>query len=256
MAGGERVLLIDVGNTSTSLALAVGTRIGRRSEFPTGETSGGVIREALRRYGGRGGAIDGACLSSVVPRVNEKWRAAVRRACGRGPVDVHAALRLGVGIDYPQPHQIGADRLANASGASLLFGCPVVVADFGTALTFDVVSSAGDYIGGVIAPGPPFMTDYLAEKTALLPRVTAGRVRHRVGRSTVEAMRIGARIGCWGLVREILAHLRSELGADTPCCATGGYAGRALAGFDMPVEIVPDLTFRGLLRIYELNHEP
>ena len=119
----------------------------------------------------------------------------------------------GVGIDYPKPDSIGPDRLANAVAARKRFGAPVVVVDFGTAVTFDVVNSKGDYDGGVIAPGLAAMTDYLHEKTALLPRIKIREIKTVIGKSTEQAMLIGAVHGYRGLVRELIAELKRELKA-------------------------------------------
>src|SRR5205807_2201603 len=110
----------------------------------------------------------------------------------------------GIGIDYPRPGTIGPDRLANAVAARHRFGAPAVVVDFGTAVTFDVVNRAGNYAGGIIAPGLAAMTDYLHEKTALLPRIKIREVRQVVGKSTEHAMLVGAVHGYRGLVRELL----------------------------------------------------
>jgi len=170
------------------------------------------------------------------------------------PLLVHHRLRLGVGVDYPKPSTIGADRLANACAACDLFGSPVIVADFGTAVTFDVIARGGTYVGGVIAPGLSMMTDYLAEKTALLPRVKLRGRCPGVGRSTAGAMRIGARVGYRGMVVEIVKHVKEAMGeTDVALCATGGFARWALQGSDMPFHFRPDLTLYGLGRIYELN---
>ena len=116
-----------------------------------------------------------------------------------------------MGIDYPRPETIGADRLANATAATALYGSPAVVVDFGTAVTFDVISADRKYIGGVIAPGLNAMTDYLHKRTALLPRVTLREPRRAVGRSTAEAMRSGAVYGYRGLVAEILRQVVKEI---------------------------------------------
>ena len=131
----------------------------------------------------------------------------------------------GVGIDYPKPNSIGPDRLANAVAARKRFGAPVVVVDFGTAVTFDVVNRAGNYAGGIIAPGLAAMTDYLHEKTALLPRIKIREVKTTIGKSTEQAMLIGAVHGYRGLVRELIAELKRELRVKKlPVVATGGYA--------------------------------
>jgi type III pantothenate kinase len=161
-----------------------------------------------------------------------------------------------VGVDYPKPRSIGADRLANASGAWVRYQRAVIVADFGTALTFDIISMDGNYIGGVIAPGLAMMTDYLAERTALLPHLGLRGNCPSVGRSTEGAMRIGARVGYRGIVREVTNYLieQNDLG-DAHLCATGGMAEWALSGLDMPFTVEPDLTLFGLAQIGFMNLE-
>lgn len=131
----------------------------------------------------------------------------------------------------------------------------MIVADFGTALTFDVVASRKGYTGGVIAPGLPLMYDYLAEKTALLPHVKPAAVRRAVGKSTAEAIQIGTRWGYLGMVREILNRIEKELRKkEITVCATGGYASWILQGLKKPVIIDRDLTLYGFGRIYDLNN--
>src|SRR5439155_11884152 len=131
----------------------------------------------------------------------------------------------GVGIDYPKPDTIGADRLANAVAVRHRYGAPAVVVDFGTAVTFDVVDRAGNYAGGIIAPGLAAMTDYLHEKTALLPRIKIREIEGAVGKSTEQAMLIGAVHGYRGLIRELVLRLKRELKTiHLPVVATGGYA--------------------------------
>src|SRR5437762_1464712 len=125
-----------------------------------------------------------------------------------GPQTVRA-----VGIDYPKPQTIGPDRLANAAAVKHRFGAPAVVVDFGTAVTFDVVNRAGNYVGGIIAPGLAALTDYLHEKTALLLRITIREIKSVVGKSTEQAMLVGATHGYRGLIRTLLRELRSELQA-------------------------------------------
>ena len=124
-----------------------------------------------------------------------------------------------------EPETIGPDRLANAVAVRKHFGAPAVVVDFGTAVTFDVVDRVGNYIGGIITPGLAAMTDYLHEKTALLPRIKIREIRGAVGKSTEQAMLIGTVHGYRGLVRELIAELKRELKAkNLPVMATGGCA--------------------------------
>ncbi len=184
-------------------------------------------------------------VCSVVPQKN----ALVRKAAGRIPVTfVSAKSALGVGVDYPQPRTIGADRLANAAAVAEIHGCPAVVVDFGTAVTFDVVSAECRYIGGVIAPGLEAMTSYLYKRTALLPKLTLSEPRRAVGKSTRAAMMSGAVFGYRGLVKEILAKIFQETFGQqkVSVIATGGYA-RLIAEKMPEIDAVhPHLTLEGL----------
>jgi len=247
-----KCLVVDIGNTSTAVALAAGGRIMRRRDV-AGKLVDRPLADSTVRSAAGHHRPEGAILASVVPAATQVWKEALALAVGRSPMIVSRDLKLGVGIDYPKPESIGADRLANASGAVGRYGSPVVVADFGTALTFDVVAAGDVYVGGVIAPGLPLMTDYLAERTALLPRIRLRGPCGRVGRSTAGAMRIGAHIGYRGIVREIVMYLEQQFGMPFKLCATGGYARWALAGLDLPFELNPDLTLYGLSRIFGLN---
>ncbi|MDD5678117.1 MAG: type III pantothenate kinase [Kiritimatiellae bacterium] len=257
----EHVIVVDIGNTSTTLGLARAGRISRIGRLPTRTASRAAVADALAALV-HNRAIAGAMLCSVVPERNGLWLRSLHACSGRTPVAVHHRLKLGMRIAYPDPASIGADRLANACGAVHRYGSPVIVADFGTALTFDVVADHA-YRGGIIVPGLPLMTDYLAEKTALLPHLRLDRYHGIplnlrampvIGKSTRQAMAIGARLGYLGMVREIFTRLQHTLKSRSVClCATGGYAAWALAGCDLPVRIDPDLTLYGIARIYELN---
>jgi type III pantothenate kinase len=165
----------------------------------------------------------------------------------RGPFHaLTAASELGIGIDYPRPEQVGADRLANAIAVHARHGAPAVVIDFGTAVTFDVVSAAPAYCGGVIAPGLGAMSEYLTRRTALLPAVELAEPQRAIGKSTEEAMRAGAVYGYRGLVREILARLRAEIDGAAVVVATGGDAALIARGVPEIDRVDPDLTLEGL----------
>jgi len=250
-----RCIAIDVGNTSTALGLVSGHRVQHvhhiRGGIRKAEETARIVDQIVSR-----GRPERAVLGSVVPAVTPAWIKLLKQVTGKPPLVIHSGLDLGVKVDYPKPETIGPDRLANASGAVGKWGPPAIVADFGTALTFDIVDSRGAYIGGVIAPGLPLMTEYLAEKTALLPRVDLRGRNHRIGRSTVGAMRIGAHVGYRGIVREIVTHLVRENNLDgVTLCATGGYARWALSGIDLPFLFAPNLTLYGLGRILGLNSD-
>jgi type III pantothenate kinase len=196
-------LVIDVGNTSTSLAVARGLKLAMIQRTPSTEP---VLQ--LRTVPAR------AVIASVKPGVNKRWEKFLK---AQGVTDflwVNHTVNLGVPVSYPRPETIGADRLANACEAAADYGTPVIVCDFGTALTFDIVKKREGYVGGIICPGLPLMFDYLAEKTELLPHIKPVKTTHVVGKSTEEAMRIGAHLGYLGMVKEILAPERA--GASRP----------------------------------------
>jgi len=250
-----RVIVIDVGNTSTGIGLYDGGEISRVTHV-----KGGIVRhpevcaEAVRKAAR--GSVNGAVLGSVVPRVNPAWQRLVRRELGCGLLVVKAGLPMDVTVDYPAPETIGADRLADACGGVRRYGAPLIVADFGTALTFDIVTRDRRYVGGVITPGLPLMTDYLYERTALLPRVKLEGPCPKLGRTTMQAMRIGAQIGYRGIVREIVAYLQKSQRSEFTLVATGGYAGWALKGSGMNFVIDQDLTLFGLGCIFESGAKP
>lgn len=246
--------VIDIGNTSTHIGLACGRRILRQGRMPTREgREERKIMALLRKMAGAR-KVNDAVLCSVVPGLNPLWTQVLQKLCGKDPLLVGHRINLNIKVDYPQPETIGADRLADTAAAWDLYGSAVIVADFGTALTFDAVTGDGRYVGGVIAPGLPLMTDYLAERTALLPEIELDGKFKNIGRTTSEAMRIGVVIGYRGMVREILEHMKAGMKEkQIRYCATGGYAGLALKGLNTPVDIVPDLTLNGLVLIRELN---
>ncbi|MBA4387814.1 MAG: type III pantothenate kinase [Verrucomicrobia bacterium] len=251
----SKVLGVDIGNTSTSAAVMEGGRILGFGYHPTAWSSSAQINIFIRTVVA-GFHLDGSVLCSVVPHCNRKWMLALRRAADAQPLLVTHRTKLGVSIVYPKPGTIGADRLANASAVSERYDGPVIVADFGTAVTFDVITAKKEYIGGVIAPGLPLMTDYLYEKTSLLPwiELKSGHGCPAIGKSTETAMRVGAQVGYRGMVREIVRHLTSRLGMrNVTLCATGGFARWALRGIDMEFKFDPYLTLRGLERIWKMN---
>ncbi|MCX6997214.1 MAG: type III pantothenate kinase [Kiritimatiellaeota bacterium] len=249
----ENILLIDAGNTSTTLGLSSRGRVREIGRVPTAERRPAALRRAARRLLGAR-RVDAAVLCAVVPAVVPLWKNVLRELGAARPLVVSHRLKLGVAISYPRPETIGADRLANAAGAVARYGAPVIVVDFGTATTFDIISRARGYVGGIIAPGLDLMFDYLAERTALLPRIRPAAVRGRVGRSTRAAMQLGAQWGYRGMVREILAQvLRAAGERDATLVTTGGQAAWVVRGARLGLRLNRDLTLSGLARIYELN---
>lgn len=242
-------LLIDNSNSFTKFSLASRTKIGPSRKLRTSEVTETSLKKTLR-----GWRWETAVLSSVVPEKGDVMAGFLGKG-GAQVLRVSAKLRLGVGVKYPKPKTIGADRLANAAAAFAAFGGPVVVVDFGTAVSFDIISGEGDYVGGVIAPGLEAMTDYLHQRTALLPRISLLEPPGAIGKSTKHAMLAGAVYGYRGLVRQILTEIGKELGIprNLPVVATGGYASLIVAGLP-EIKIVQDnLTLDGLRIIGNLN---
>ena len=247
------ILSIDIGNTSTHLGIYSAGEILRVGRVPTTTKTIKGLKVELAKFLKKTVA-EGVCISSVVPPVNNAWAKAVKSVTGCDALFVSHKVNVGVTIDYPKPATIGADRLANACAAVDLLGAPLVVADFGTALTFDIVDSENAYVGGVIAPGIPLMFEYLSDKTAQLPKVKPRAVKTSIGRSTEEAMRIGGQIGYRGIVRELLNEIKRDLGVrKLNVCTTGGYAEMVVRDLDQKIPVIPDLTLIGIGKIFELN---
>jgi type III pantothenate kinase len=240
------ILLFDIGNTNTHLGLTTGGRVAKQADVPTEAWLNGGVKDMLLKFAGRN-SIEGAALCSVVPSTTPLVLKAVWQLWKVDALELTPKTLRGVGVDYPKPNSIGPDRLANAVAAHYYFGAPAVVVDFGTAVTFDVVNRAGDYVGGIIAPGLAAMTDYLHEKTALLPRIRIREVKSAIGKSTEHAMLVGAVHGYRGLIRGLLGELKRELNVQRlPVIATGGYAKLIASKLPEISAVRADLTLEGL----------
>jgi type III pantothenate kinase len=246
-------LLVDIGNSTTKVARYEGGTLYDVHRMETHHTSTGTVERLIAGVG-PAGPIDNVVVSTVVPEVKDSWKTAARVCFGTTPFFVTHHAKLGIRISYDAPGTIGADRLVNASAAVDRFGAPVVVVDIGTAVTVDAVAKTRGFIGGVIAPGPGFMREYLAERTSQLLRVDVAPVAPGIGQSTEEAMRIGAWHGYQGLLKELVRCALSALrSSSVSICATGGGAAALCQDLGMTVAIEPNLTLLGLGRIAELN---
>ena len=234
------ILLFDIGNTHTHLGLADRRHVRRQVNVPTRDWFSGNANKLAAEFVGAK-KIEGVVLCSVVPRATPLVRKAVRAIWNLETLELTPKTVCGVGIDYPKPDSIGRDRLANAVAAKFHFGAPVVVVD-----------AKGNYAGGIIAPGLAAMTDYLHEKTALLPKIKIREVKSAIGKSTEHAMLVGAVQGYRGLVRELIGELKRELRAKKlPVIATGGYAKLIAAKLPEISAVLPELTLEGLRLVWE-----
>jgi len=244
------VLIVDIGNTSTTTALIKGGEVSEIQRFARANGVGKNVIQAAGSYDSFG--IEHVLLASVVPELTSKWKNYLSQSLKCGAWELIPGAPLEIPVTYPNPTTIGADRLANAVAAVRKVGAPVVVADFGTALTFDIVTQDQGYIGGVIAPGVDMMYSYFGEKTALLPRLTPAPCAKVIGRSTEEAMHAGAFYGYRGMVREIVGQIRKDLELpELHLLATGGFASTVLRDFDESVMLCPTLTLEGIAFAWE-----
>jgi len=244
------ILLFDIGNTNTHLGLANQKRVFKQANVPTSAWFNGTAKAGVLKFIGQNNLV-GAATCSVVPRATPLVCKAVRELWKLKCLKLTPKTLRGVGIDYPRPATIGPDRLANAVAALHHFGAPSVVVDFGTAVTFDVVNPSGNYAGGIIAPGLAAMTEYLHEKTALLPRIRIREMRSVIGKSTEQAMLVGAVHGYRGLIRELLLELKRELNTrQLPVVATGGYAKLIASKLPEITAVDPLLTLEGLRLVW------
>lgn len=244
----NRIVAVNIGNTNATAALMAGARVVRRVVVPTRGVTAAVAARALTRL--RPGPVAGGIVASVVLRAGRTWLRVLAGAGIAPVVEVRHDLDLGIRLDYPRPETLGADRLANLAGVAKLRGRPAIVIDAGTATTIDAVTAGGVFLGGAIAPGPAMMLDYLADRTAKLPRLAMRPVRGPVGRSTEEAMRLAADVGYAGLLNAIAGRMVSDPRFRRPyVVATGGAA--ALVRRAIPAARVDrDLTFRGMAEIF------
>lgn len=250
-----RPLLVNIGNTCTTLAVAgrggsvtvLDRRVGGYAG--NGKRTPALVSRLAERHG-----IDDAALCSVVPAQTQFWSGILKDAFGISPLRVSAAMDLGLRVSYPEPENLGADRLADVCGAVWRYGAPVLVVDIGTAATFNLVLEDTGFVGGAIAPGPALFTQYLAARTAQLPLVDlpAGKAP-RVGRATAEAIRLSACVGYPAMVEAIAAHVAKSGPVRLPVVVTGGYARWVATRCAGRYVVDPLLTLRGIGRCYALN---
>ena len=249
-----KLLVVDVGNTSTAVGLWRDGRVSRVAHIDGSVADAAAYVETLvanppiKQSSNQ--TIPLVAYASVVPKKDAKFKALFRKMGLRLVAVNHETFaaygaEAGLKVDYPRPQEIGADRFADAAGAFARYGAPTLIMDFGTALTAAVVTRDRVWRGGVIAPGFPLMRDYLFERTAKLPRMKLGGRLPKIGRTTEEAMRFGALVGYRGMVREIVAELRRNFREDFRLVATGGFARWALKDAGLNFTVDSDLTLYG-----------
>jgi len=247
------LLAVDVGNTQTALGLYAGTELTDHWRLATERSSTadelGVLLGGLLDFD----AVDGICLASTVPVLVREWELLAEKWAGAPLLVVGPGVKTGIPSRYDDPREVGPDRIVNAVAARERYGAPVIVVDFGTSTNFDVVSPAGEYVGGVLAPGIEVSMEALFARAARLVKVDYAPPPSVIGRTTVAALQSGLVYGFAGQVDGIVERIREELEAEAPAIATGGLADLVAPHSRTIEKVDPFLTLDGLRMVWELN---
>lgn len=252
------ILALDIGNTSILLGIFDGRKFTGEARFSSGIKRKQAefkkdIEKVLNSAGIDSGRLEGIIISSVVPSLDPVFKELCSQWFKREPLFVNADVTRGMKISCDNPGEVGADRIAVSLAAKELYGAPLIVVDFGTAVTFDVVGEDGTYRGGVIAPGMEISLKALSEKTALLPSVEIKKPGSIVGRNTVHSMQSGIVYGFIGQVKEIISRIKKEIKGSPGVIATGSYAGVIAEDLAVIDRVHPNLILEGLRIIWEGN---
>jgi type III pantothenate kinase len=249
------LLAVDVGNTQTALGLYDGDELARHWRLATepqrtGDELGLFLGGLLDL-----GSLDGMCLASTVPALIRSYQELATRV-GLELLVVGPGTRTGIPIRYDDPREVGPDRIANAVAARDRYGAPAIVVDFGTSTNFDVVSPAGEYVGGVLAPGIEISMDALFARAARLVKVDFVAPETAIGKTTESALRSGLVYGFAGQVDGIVRRIRAELGDEAaPVVATGGLADLISPHAETIEHVDAFLTLEGLRLVWALNSD-
>ncbi len=255
---GDLLLVIDAGNTTTVFGVFDGDQLIASFRLSsdherTADEYAATLLTLLDRSEIQPARIAAIVISSVVPPLHTTLERLARDYFGHEPLFVEPGIRTGMPIRYDNPAEVGADRIVNALAARELYGAPVVVVDFGTATTFDIVNARGEYTGGIITPGILISAEALFAHASRLYRVDIRPPEELIGRNTAAAMQAGIYYGYVGLVDGILERLLAEIPGLQEIVATGGQAAMIAAGSRHIRRVEPLLTLIGLRRLHELN---
>ena len=238
-------LTIDIGNTNISFGIFKGARLIRRFDIPTKGYSITRLKNGLSNT-----RVDDAIICSVVPKISRAVEKDLAIFIGKVPIVLGKHTKVPIKNLYRKPAQLGQDRLVNAYAATMLYGAPIIVVDFGTAITFDVVSKKREYLGGMIIPGLEICLEALSQRAALLPEIKLDRPKEFIGRDTKNSILSGIIYGFAGLTDCLITRIRKRTGKDAVTIGTGGAVDLIRRYCKGIVTIDRDLTLKGLDLIY------
>jgi type III pantothenate kinase len=252
-------LALDVGNTNTVVGLFAGEELRTHWRLTThaertADEVGMWLHQLLRWDNVSPDDLADVAVASVVPPMDPRLREGVRRYLDKEAFFVEPGIRSDMPLKVDAPQELGADRLCDSVAAFAEHGGPCLVVDFGTAVTWEVVSADGEYLGGAIAPGPGVTSDALSSKTAKLPRVAMAPPPRVIGKGTVDSIQSGLFYGYLGLIEGVTRRILDEIGEAT-VVATGGLAAAFASHTDLIQHVEPDLTLHGLRILWQLNRE-
>ncbi len=235
------LLAVDIGNTNITCGVFRQDKIIKRFDIPTKDYSLGKLRKHLEKI-----KIDDTVICSVVPALTNRLKKDLEGLSGKRPYNIGKEIKVPIKNLYRSPGQVGQDRLVNAYAGLKLYGAPLIIVDFGTAITFDVISKRGEYLGGMILPGLGISLTSLNQHTALLPKIKLSKPREFIGRDTKNSMLSGIVYGFAALADELVKKIKNKIGKNARVIGTGGNINsiakycRSFTGIDK------DLTLKGL----------
>ncbi|HEY3181720.1 MAG TPA: type III pantothenate kinase [Gaiellaceae bacterium] len=251
------LLAIDVGNTQTVFGLFDGDRLTEQFRVGTDRAHTGDELAVMLRAFVELEALEGIVLSSTVPPLVREYEAFAERWAGAELLVLGPGVSTGVPIRYDDPREVGPDRIANSVAARERYGAPVIVVDFGTSTNFDIVNAAGEYVGGVLAPGVEISMDALFARAARLTKVPLAAPERVIGKTTTGGLQSGLVYGFASLVDGMVERIRGELDApDAPAIATGGLAELIAPHTKTIGHVDLHLTLEGLRLVWARNHVP